>query len=200
MEADPAQPDPGLLCPQNAGHFGLALGSYAHFTSPIRRYADLLVHRSLVGAFDLEQPAPPARLGLPAHPACPGGLTPISAGSATLISQYERRAMEAERETVDRYVAAYLAEHVGEVMTTRITGVQSFGFFATVDRLGGDGLVPVSTLGAERFHYFDETQHMLEGEQQRRPLCAGAGDRIAAGRGGPGGGYAAVRIARCAGV
>ncbi|MCH4151141.1 MAG: VacB/RNase II family 3'-5' exoribonuclease [Sphingobium sp.] len=149
--------------PQNAGHFGLALGSYAHFTSPIRRYSDLLVHRSLVGAFDLEMPAPKG-----------DSLPPVTALSqedynhmarvGDLISQCERRAMEAERETVDRYVAAYLSEHVGEVMKTRITGVQSFGFFASVDGLGGDGLVPVSMLGVERFH-FDETHRALIGEQ-----------------------------------
>src|SRR3546814_430308 len=81
-----------------------------------------------------------------------------------LISRYERRAMEAERETVDRYVAAYLAEKTGEIIDARITGVQNFGFFATVEGLGGDGLVPVSTLGAERF-IFDEAGHALEGEQ-----------------------------------
>ncbi len=149
--------------PQNAGHFGLALGSYAHFTSPIRRYSDLLVHRSLVGAFDLEMPAPRGHALPP--------LTSLSqedykhmARVGELISRHERRAMEAERETVDRYVAAYLAEHLGQVMTTRITGVQSFGFFATVKGLGGDGLVPVSTLGTERFRY-DETHRALEGEQ-----------------------------------
>src|SRR3546814_16039410 len=68
-----------------------------------------------------------------------------------LISRYERRAMEAERETVDRYVAAYLAEKPGEIIDARITGVQNFGFFATEEGLGGDGLVPVSTLGAESF-------------------------------------------------
>ncbi len=149
--------------PQNAGHFGLALGSYAHFTSPIRRYSDLLVHRSLVGAFDLEMPAPKG-----------SALPPVTALSqedynhmarvGDLISQCERRAMEAERETVDRYVAAFLAGHVGEVMKTRITGVQSFGFFASVDGLGGDGLVPVSMLGVERF-YFDQVHRALIGEQ-----------------------------------
>lgn len=149
--------------PQNAGHFGLALGSYAHFTSPIRRYSDLLVHRALVGAFDLEMPAPKG-----------GNLPPLTSLSqedynhmarvGDLISQAERRAMEAERETVDRYVAAYLAEHVGEVMKTRITGVQSFGFFASVQGLGGDGLVPVSMLGAEYFTY-DEAHRALIGEQ-----------------------------------
>jgi ribonuclease R len=147
--------------PANTGHFGLSLGSYAHFTSPIRRYADLLVHRSLVRAYGLGE----------------GGLTDDEAERMTrlgeLVSQAERRAMEAERETIDRYVAAYLSTHVGEVLATRITGVQPFGFFATVEGLGGDGLVPVSTLGIERFSY-DETARALEGDE--------SGDRYAVGQ------------------
>ncbi|WP_420140293.1 ribonuclease R family protein [Sphingomonas sp.] len=142
--------------PTNAGHFGLALGSYAHFTSPIRRYADLLVHRSLVGADRLD-PAE-KQTALPAADA--EGLARIG----ELISAAERRAMEAERETIDRYVAAYLATRVGDLVDTRITGVQAFGFFATVVGLGGDGLVPVSTLGREYFRY-DEAAHALEGEE-----------------------------------
>ena len=158
--------------PQNMGHFGLSLGSYGHFTSPIRRYADLLVHRALVGAHKLELPAPK------------GGVIPASSSLSVedyenmarvgeLISQHERRAMEAERETVDRYVAAFLAAHVGEIVKARITGVQNFGFFATVDGLGGDGLVPVSTMGAERF-YFDEAGRALEGVE--------SGDRYSVGQ------------------
>ena len=141
--------------PQNAGHFGLSLGSYAHFTSPIRRYADLLVHRALVEAYALN----PAKKE-----------TSISADDAAKmdvvgqsISQHERRAMEAERETVDRYVAAFLSMKVGEILDTRISGVANFGFFASVEGLGGDGLVPVSTLGAEYFR-FDESLKTLTGE------------------------------------
>ncbi|MGD9811652.1 MAG: ribonuclease R family protein, partial [Sphingobium sp.] len=149
--------------PKNAGHFGLALGSYAHFTSPIRRYSDLLVHRSLVGAFDLELPAPKGNAIPPRTDLSQEDFKHMEK-VGDLISRYERRAMEAERETVDRYVAAYLAERIGQVMQTRITGVQSFGFFATVEGLGGDGLVPVSTLGAERFR-FDEAHRALEGEE-----------------------------------
>lgn len=149
--------------PRNEGHFGLALGSYAHFTSPIRRYADLLVHRSLVGAYQLEMPRP-ADKSVPPTTTLSGDDFTHMARIGELISQYERRAMEAERETVDRYVAAFLAEKVGEILPTRITGVQSFGFFATVDGLGGDGLVPVSTLGIERFHY-DEASRSLIGEE-----------------------------------
>ncbi|WP_294255550.1 ribonuclease R [uncultured Sphingomonas sp.] len=146
--------------PENVGHFGLALGSYAHFTSPIRRYADLVVHRALVDAY---------RLG-------PGGLTAEEAGSmdriGESISQLERRAMEAERETIDRYVAAYLAAHVGEVMEARITGVQNFGFFATVDGVGGDGLVAARDLGAEYFH-FDEAGKRLVGEHSGEEFTLG---------------------------
>lgn len=137
--------------PVNAGHFGLALGSYAHFTSPIRRYADLIVHRALVRSFGLGD----------------GGLTDDEAARmdaiGEAISQTERRAMEAERETIDRYVAAFLSTRVGDIVETRITGVASFGFFATVDGIGGDGLVPISTLGDDYFRY-DETSKTIEGD------------------------------------
>jgi ribonuclease R len=147
--------------PENHGHFGLSLGSYAHFTSPIRRYSDLIVHRSLVRAYRLGE----------------GGLSDEEAGAmevtGELISQLERRAMEAERETLDRYVAAYLSEHVGELVDCRITGVQPFGFFATVEGLGGDGLVPVSTLGSDYFHY-DASGQTLTGE--------GSGDTFSMGQ------------------
>ncbi len=139
--------------PVNQGHFGLSLGSYAHFTSPIRRYADLVVHRALVGAYKLGD----------------GGLLPEGDEMerlGTSISQMERRAMEAERETIDRYVAAYLSEHVGQVVETRITGVTNFGFFATVDGVGGDGLMPIRDLGGDYFHY-DESSQQLLGEKTR---------------------------------
>lgn len=151
--------------PQNAGHFGLVLGSYAHFTSPIRRYADLLVHRALVSSYGLGE----------------GGLSDDEAARMAMLGEHlsscERRAMEAERETVDRYVAAFLATKVGDVMDTRITGVTKFGFFATVEGLGGDGLVMASTLGAEYFR-FSEAEKTLTGEHsgdtyhsgQRLPL------------------------------
>ncbi|HEX3677539.1 MAG TPA: VacB/RNase II family 3'-5' exoribonuclease [Sphingomicrobium sp.] len=138
--------------PERLGHFGLALGTYAHFTSPIRRYADLLVHRALVGAYKLGE----------------GGLPPADTEHferiGEQISGLERRAMEAERETVDRYVAAYLSDQRGQVVQCRITGVQPFGFFATVVDFGGDGLVPVSTIGDEYFRY-DERSQQLVGEE-----------------------------------
>ncbi|WP_077145104.1 ribonuclease R family protein [Sphingopyxis sp. KK2] len=156
--------------PANSGHFGLALGSYAHFTSPIRRYADLIVHRALVDSYRLEVPGKakdlPQRTGLGEADA--KGLSRI--GEA--ISALERRAMEAERETIDRYVAAYLANKAGEIVAARITGVQPFGFFATVDGLGGDGLVPVSILGSERFFY-DEAARTLVSEHGRVSFSTG---------------------------
>ena len=138
--------------PERLGHFGLALATYAHFTSPIRRYADLLVHRALVSAYRLGE----------------GGLPPgedekfVAIGEQ--ISMLERRAMEAERDTVDRYVAAFLADQVGQLVECRITGVQPFGFFATVTDLGGDGLVLAQTLGQEYFRY-DEAAKQLVGDE-----------------------------------
>ena len=160
--------------PQNAGHFGLALGSYAHFTSPIRRYADLLVHRALVDAFGLEQPKPsggdlPPTTGLSDRDR--DDLSKVS----DAISAAERRAMEAERDTIDRYVAAWLAGRVGETFDTRITGVQPFGFFATIVGLGGDGLVPVSTLGAEHFYYDEAAQALVGADSGTRYA---SGDRL----------------------
>src|SRR3954452_23888580 len=138
--------------PERLGHFGLALATYAHFTSPIRRYADLLVHRSLVKAYGLGE----------------GGLPPGDEErfeqTGEQISMLERRAMEAERETVDRYVAAYLADQVGQLVECRITGVQPFGFFATVEDLGGDGLLFAKDLGREYFRY-DEAARTLVGDE-----------------------------------
>ncbi|WP_184504597.1 ribonuclease R family protein [Sphingomonas endophytica] len=144
--------------PANHGHFGLSLGSYAHFTSPIRRYADLMVHRALVSAYGLG----------------PGGLNGDEDFelAGTTISKLERRAMEAERETIDRYVAAFLSERVGELVEVRITGVTNFGFFATVDGIGGDGLMPVRDLGGEYFR-FDEAARRLVGEQSGEEYAQG---------------------------
>ena len=138
--------------PERLGHFGLALATYAHFTSPIRRYADLLVHRALVKAYKLGEG------GLPQ------GDEERFEQIGEQISMLERRAMEAERETIDRYVAAYLADQVGQLVECRITGVQPFGFFATVEDLGGDGLVLAKDLGHEYFRY-DEAARQLVGDE-----------------------------------
>jgi ribonuclease R len=138
--------------PERLGHFGLALATYAHFTSPIRRYADLLVHRALVSAYRLGE----------------GGLPTTDAEKfeqiGEQISMLERRAMEAERETIDRYVAAFLADQVGRLVECRITGVQPFGFFATVEDLGGDGLLLAKDLGREYFRY-NEAARALVGDE-----------------------------------
>lgn len=156
--------------PRNIGHFGLALGSYAHFTSPIRRYSDLLVHRALVDAFGLEQPKPKGRL--PATSGLSDKDRDDLSRVTDAISMTERRAMEAERDTIDRYVAAWLSARVGETFRTRITGVQKFGFFATIMGLGGDGLVPVSALGREYFQY-DEGAQALVGEDSGMVYAVG---------------------------
>src|SRR3954466_13423398 len=138
--------------PERLGHFGLALATYAHFTSPIRRYADLLVHRALVSAYKLGE----------------GGLPPGEEQRfeqiGEQISMLERRAMEAERDTIDRYVAAFLADQVGQLVECRISGVQPFGFFAAVKDLGGDGLVLAKDLGQEYFRY-DEAAKQLVGDE-----------------------------------
>ena len=138
--------------PERLGHFGLALATYAHFTSPIRRYADLLVHRSLVDAYKLGEG------GLPR------GEEEKFEQIGEAISMLERRAMEAERETIDRYVAAFLSDQVGQLVECRISGVQPFGFFATVEDLGGDGIIFAKDLGNEYFRY-DEAARQLVGEQ-----------------------------------
>ena len=119
--------------PVNIGHFGLSLRRDCHFTSPIRRYADLLVHRSLVGALKL------GAGGLGADP-------PDFARVSEHISATERRAAAAERDAVDRFTAAFLAERVGTVQKGRIGGVTRFGLFVTLDETGADGLVPISSL------------------------------------------------------
>jgi ribonuclease R len=127
--------------PQNFGHFGLALANYAHFTSPIRRYSDLVVHRSLIAA----------------HGWGDDGLTGEQVAEldavAAHISETERRSMVAERDTTDRYLAAYLSERVGHEFEGRISGVARFGAFVRLDETGADGLVPMRNLGAEYFHY-----------------------------------------------
>ncbi len=160
MEAVLRAQTQAYYAPRNTGHFGLSLASYAHFTSPIRRYADICVHRALVSACKLGEG------GLP------DGADSRFAAIGEHISFTERRAMEAERETLDRYVARHLAAQVGQILRARISGVQAFGFFATVDGIGGDGLVPVSALGEERFR-FDEAGRFLEGVETATRYAVG---------------------------
>jgi ribonuclease R len=138
---------------QNLGHFGLQLERYAHFTSPIRRYADLCVHRSLIDALGL------GGTGWGDKPPSSETLKRI----AQEISDWERRAMAAERDATDRYLAAFLSERIGAVFEGRITAVTGFGVFVRLDETMGDGLVPVSKLGDEYFVY-DEPSHCLIGQ------------------------------------
>jgi ribonuclease R len=140
---------------ENIGHFGLNLAKYAHFTSPIRRYADLVVHRALIRA-----------LGLGKDGLSDQDVSKIKA-TAEHITAAERRAMAAERDATDRYVAAFLADRVGAEFQARITGVTRFGLFVRLSETGADGLVPVSRLGGEYF-FHDERAHALVGERSGR--------------------------------
>jgi ribonuclease R len=155
-----------VYSPENIGHFGLALRRYAHFTSPIRRYADLLVHRALIGALDL--------------PGAAEDWLPPEAGAqfeeiGVHISATERRAATAERDAIDRYTAAFLAERIGEAFRGRVTGVTRFGLFVRLDESGGDGLVPISSLPAD-FYDHDEGRHALVGRRWGRIYSLG--DRV----------------------
>ena len=151
-----------VYSPENLGHFGLALRRYAHFTSPIRRYADLLVHRALIGALDL----PGAEDWLP--PEAGAHFEEIGVH----ISATERRAATAERDATDRYTAAFLAERLGEAFRGRVTGVTRFGLFVRLDESGGDGLVPISTLPND-FYDHDEARHALVGRRWGRVYSLG---------------------------
>lgn len=148
-----------VYSPDNIGHFGLNLSHYAHFTSPIRRYADLTVHRALIralklgddGATDAEE----ARL----------------AETAEHISVTERTSMAAERDATARYISAFLSDRIGVTFEGRVTGVTRFGLFIRLDETQADGLAPISSLGPERWLH-DEKAHALVGEHsgQRFPL------------------------------
>jgi ribonuclease R len=141
--------------PDNIGHFGLALTRYAHFTSPIRRYADLLVHRSLISGL---------RLGS-------GGLADEEAAkfpdTATHITATERRAALAERDAIDRYLAAFMADKIGARFAARISGVTRFGLFVTIVTSGATGLVPMSALPDDFWHH-DEMEQTLTGRRTRQ--------------------------------
>ena len=137
---------------ENYGHFGLNLRRYAHFTSPIRRYADLVVHRALIRACKLGRDGLPETQDVKA-------LAEIGAR----ISAAERRAMTAERETVDRLIAHHLADRIGATFEGRIGGVTKSGLFVKLDETGADGFVPASTVGHEYFRY-NEAARALVGD------------------------------------
>ena len=149
--------------PSNFGHFGLALKAYAHFTSPIRRYADLVVHRALISAH-----------GWGDDGLRPGDEDRLEA-TAQHISETERRSMMAERDTNDRYLAAFLSERVGEEFTGRISGIAKFGVFVRLDETGADGLIPIRNLGREYFQ-FDADGSTLTGSDTGRVI--GLGQRV----------------------
>ncbi|MGH7028024.1 ribonuclease R [Brevundimonas sp.] len=149
-----------IYSPENVGHFGLHLERYAHFTSPIRRYSDLIVHRGLIRGLNLGS----------------DGLTDREiaelAAIAEQVTTTERRSMAAERDAMDRYIAAFLEDHVGATFAGRITGVTRFGLFVRLDETGADGLVPVSTLGSEYFTH-DDRAHALVGERTGKRFTLG---------------------------
>ncbi|HKK35509.1 MAG TPA: ribonuclease R [Paracoccaceae bacterium] len=150
--------------PENLGHFGLALRAYAHFTSPIRRYADLVVHRALIAAHKW---GPDPRRD---------GQSPEEAETlketGEHISFTERRSMTAERDTNDRYLSAYLKDRVGDEFEGRVSGVARFGLFVKLDETGADGLVPIASLGREWFRH-DPDAHTLTGEESGRVIGLG---------------------------
>ena len=149
--------------PINFGHFGLALQNYAHFTSPIRRYSDLIVHRALITA----------------HKWGDDGLTAQEIErleeTGTHISQTERRSMIAERDTTDRYLAAFLSDRLGAEFSGKISGIAKFGVFVRLDETGADGLIPMRNLGREYFH-FDPDSATLMGSETG--MVIGLGQRV----------------------
>ncbi|MBI1300879.1 MAG: ribonuclease R [Alphaproteobacteria bacterium] len=146
---------------ENIGHFGLALQKYAHFTSPIRRYADLLVHRALISAYDLGK----------------GGLSETEIARideiAQHISETERVSMTAERNAVDRFTASYLSSHIGAIFAGTINGVTRFGLFVTLKESGADGLIPMKSLDDD-FYAHDEKAHALIGQRRGHVYRMGA--------------------------
>jgi ribonuclease R len=148
---------------QPIGHFGLALRRYTHFTSPIRRYADLVTHRAIIETINRGQN--------PLYEFDPVELEAIGES----ISICERKSMLAERDTVDRYLAAFFSDRLGLEVLGTISGVARFGIFVKIDESGADGLVPVSTIGNEYFRYNREKQVLVA---ERTGLVLGLGKRV----------------------
>jgi ribonuclease R len=138
--------------PDNRGHFGLALQAYAHFTSPIRRYPDLLVHRAIRYAFSGRKPAD--------YTYSPAEMSAM----AIHCSQRERRAEEAERDVDERFKCAWMEKHIGSEFEGVVTGVTSFGLFVELDESKVSGLVHISQLANDYYH-FDATRKLLKGER-----------------------------------
>ena len=146
--------------PDNLGHFGLNLKRYAHFTSPIRRYADLIVHRALISAHGWGDD------GLK-----PGDIEHL-VQTGEWISETERRSMLAERDTTDRYLAAFLSERVGAEFEGRVSGIAKFGLFVKLLETGADGIIPLGQLGREFWRY-NERDGTLKGEDSGRLIAIG---------------------------
>ncbi len=147
-----------LYHPQNIGHFGLSLKKYSHFTSPIRRYADIIVHRSLIAALKLGDDGLPTGADLSAI--------------GEQVSSTERRAAAAERAAIERYVTVYLKDKIGQTFEGRISGVTSFGLFVTLEHSGADGLIPLAYL-SDDFYLYEERKHRLIGRRNRRVFTLG---------------------------
>ncbi len=155
--------------PENIGHFGLNLRRYAHFTSPIRRYSDLVVHRGLIKALNLSLKG--------GYDGLPETTLDQMREIGARISAAERRAMAAERETTDRLIAMYLADQVGASFRGRIAGVTRAGLFVKLDKTGADGFIPASTLGNDFFRH-DEAAHALTGARTGESFRLGDGVNV----------------------
>jgi ribonuclease R len=149
-----------IYSPENLGHFGLGLSHYAHFTSPIRRYADLQVHRALIAAFDLGE----------------GGQEMLPFGALKLIGQHvsqtERKAAQMEREVMDRYLVLYLEEYVGQTFKATIVGVTGAGVFFALEGSGAQGFLHKSRLPGDYFIH-DEENHRYVGTRTKRSYQLG---------------------------
>ncbi len=154
-----------IYSPENIGHFGLALERYAHFTSPIRRYADIMVHRALISALKLGD----------------GGLTKEDEATfdrtAQHISYTERQAAAAEHDADDRYIATFLQDKINKRFDGRISSVTSFGLFVRLNSFGVDGFVPMRYLGDDYYEYDDDRQ-LLIGRATGKTLALGDNIRV----------------------
>ncbi len=150
--------------PENIGHFGLALHKYCHFTSPIRRYADLLVHRALITALKLGKDGQGGD-GLGDNP-------PDFEKAGEHVSMTERRASAAERDAIDRFTASWLASSEGAVFAGRIVGVHRAGLFVRLDETGADGLIPKRVLPHDTYIH-DERRQSLCGKRTRKEFRLG---------------------------
>jgi ribonuclease R len=146
--------------PENIGHYGLSLDKYAHFTSPIRRYSDIMVHRALIKGLKLGE----------------GGLSDEEVCAFEKIAEHisvtERQSAAAEQDANDRYVASFLANRVGELFDVRVSSVTRFGLFVALDEYSADGLIPMSLL-PDDYYVFDENEEVLRGVHNGRVFARG---------------------------